>query len=313
LLETSGQSNGLGERNFTLYYEEPYQITVGKWGYVTDCFDQNIDQNTGEITVVLEPGIYDDFTFDFGWSTNNLAATGLWERGKPNGSNGGGTPSFDAAMDCGESAYVTGNAAGVDVDGDDVDGGSVTLISPVMDLTIYNDPQVNYARWFYTQFGPSQPDDSLKVIVSNGATTAQIDIIGEEVSTFGAWQYVNLRLQDYINITSTMQFFFRTSDFDPNINITEAGLDMFFINEHVVGVDELEIAKIQAFPNPTNGKIELSNLDFEQSYQLMNTSGQIIQTGLVSQASNEINLESVESGIYFVHVSDQIIKIFKTN
>ncbi len=313
LLETSGQSNGLGERNFTLYYEEPYRIYVGKWGYVTQCFDQAIDQNTGEITVTLEPGFYDDFTFDFGWSTNNLAATGHWERGKPNGSNGGGTPSFDAPIDCGESAFVTGNAAGVDVDGDDVDGGSVTLISPVMDLTVYTDPQVNYARWFYTQFGPSQPDDSLKVMVSNGVTMAQIDIIGEDVSTFGAWQYVNLRLQDYITVTSTMQFFFRTSDFDPDINITEAGVDMFFINEHVVGIDEKELTRIQAFPNPTNGKIELSNIESEQSYEVLDASGKIIRSGTVSNVLNEIDIESVETGLYFVHVSDQIIKIFKTN
>ncbi|MDG1332548.1 MAG: choice-of-anchor B family protein [Crocinitomicaceae bacterium] len=312
LLTDEDQSNGLGDRDFTLFYQEQYSVTVGKWGYYTDCFSQVIDQTTGEIIVFLEPGIYDDFTFDFGWTTSGTASTGLWERGKPNGSTAASVPSFDVGVDCGGEAYVTGNANNVGPDDDDVDDGTAILISPVMDLTNYADPQVNYARWFYTQFGPSDPDDSLKVIVSNGITTAQIDIVGEDVPNFGTWQYVNLRLQDFITVTSTMQFFFRTSDLDPDINITEAGVDIFFINEHVVGLDELSKTEIKAFPNPTNGTIELTNIESEQDYRILNTNGQVILDGSVGPNASEIILDSVESGLYFIHVSNQIVKIFKT-
>ena len=201
----------------------------------------------------------------------------------------------------------------MDSDGDDVDGGEVTLISPVMDLTGYADPQVNYARWFYTQFGPNPPDDSLRVLVSNGSQSVQIDIVGEDVPNFGTWQYVNLRLQDYITITSTMQFFFQTSDFDPDINITEAGIDMFFINEHVVGLDELSKAEIEAFPNPTNGSVKLTNIESSEDYKVLNASGQVILSGTVTPNATEIELDSVQSGMYFVHVSNQMIKVFKTN
>ncbi len=312
LITEQDQSNGLGDRTFTMYYQELYSITVGKWGYVTDCFQQMIDQNTLEITVFLDQGFYDDFTFDFGWSTSNFASTGHWERGKPNGTMSDAAPDSDVTFDCGGSAYVTGNAAGVDADADDVDGGEVTLISPVMDLTSYSDPQVNYARWFYTQFGPSTPDDSLRVTVTNGITLEQIDIIGEDASTFGDWQYVNLRIQDYISITSTMQFFFQTSDFDPDVNITEAGVDIFFISEHVVGLDELTKAEISAFPNPTDGSVELTNIESEQEYRILNTSGQVILSGTVDPNATTIVLDSIQSGLYFIHVSDQIVKVFKT-
>ncbi|MFK7786453.1 MAG: carboxypeptidase regulatory-like domain-containing protein, partial [Crocinitomicaceae bacterium] len=312
LLTEEEQSNGLGDRDFTLFYQEPYEITVGKWGYVTTCLNQVIDQNTGEITVFLDPGIYDDFSFDFGWTTNGSASTGLWERGKPNGTTAMTAPGSDVGMDCGQQAYVTGNAFGVNADGDDVDDGTAILISPVMDLTSYGDPQVNYARWFYTQFGPNQPDDSLRVIASNGVVTAQIDIIGEEPSTFGDWQYVNLRLQDYITITPTMQFFFRTSDLDPDINITEAALDLFFISEYTVGLDELSKTEIKAYPNPTNGTVRLTNIESQQEYTVLNMNGQMILEGSVSPNSTEILIDSVESGVYFVHISNQIVKIFKT-
>ena len=177
---------------------------------------------------------------------------------------------------------------------------------------MYADPQVNYARWFYTYFGPNTPDDSLRVTVSNGSTVAQIDIIGEDVPTFGAWQYVNIRLQDYISITSTMQFFFHTSDFDPDVNITEAGVDAFFINESVVGLDELSKTEIRVFPNPTDGLLELTNIESEQDYQVVNTNGQVILSGTVDPNSTIIRLDSVQSGLYFIHVSNQIVKIFKT-
>lgn len=312
LVSDQGQSNGLGERTFTLYYQESYTITVGKWEYITDCFNQVIDQNTGEITVLLDPGYYDDFMFDFGWSTNNFALTGHWERGKPNGTNSAGTPGFDVGFDCGDAAYVTGNAAGVGPDSDDLDGGVVTLLSPIMDLTSYTDPQVNYARWFYTQFGPNTPDDSLQVLVSNGITVKQIDIIGEETSTFGDWQYVSLRIEDFITVTPTMQFFFKTSDFDPDVNITEAGIDVFFINEYVADLDELSKTEIVAFPNPTDGTIELSNIESEQEYKILNVNGQVILSGSVDPNSTLIALDSVQSGLYFIHVSNQIVKIFKT-
>lgn len=312
LITEEEQSNGLGDRDFTLFYQESYRVTVGKWGYVTDCFDQLIDQNTGEIIVVLDRGIYDDFSFDYGWTSNGSANTGLWERGIPNGSSTAAVPGFDVGVDCGDQAYVTGNTFGAGPDDDDVDDGTAILVSPVMDLTSYSDPQVNYARWFYTQFGPSQPDDSLRVIVSNGVSTAQIDIIGEDPSTFGAWQYVHLRLEDFISITPTMQFFFRTSDFDPNVNITEAGVDFFFISEYTVGLDELSKTEIKAFPNPTNGTVQLTNIESEQEYRILNTNGQVILEGTVDPNSTEIVLDSVESGLYFIHVSNQIVKIFKT-
>lgn len=313
MLTEEEQSNGLGDRNFTLYFQEPYSITVGKWGYVTDCFQQDIDNTTGEITVFLDPGYYDDFIFDFGWSTSNFATSGHWERGEPNGVTiGNSAPSADVAFDCGTTAYITGNAQNVNQNGDDVDGGEVTLISPVMDLTSYSDPQINYARWFFNQFGQTAPDDSLRVSVSNGTTFADIEIVGSDIPNHGFWQYANLRLQDYISITSTMQFFFTVSDFASSDNITEAGIDVFFINENVVGLDELSKTEINVFPNPTDRSVELTNIYSEQDYKILNMNGQVILSGTVDPNSTNIVLDSVQSGLYFIHVSDQIVKIFKT-
>ena len=39
LIEHNGITNGLGVEDFTLYYQENYRMTVGKWGYQTFCTD----------------------------------------------------------------------------------------------------------------------------------------------------------------------------------------------------------------------------------------------------------------------------------
>ena len=69
LLNNFGVTNALGEENFVLYYEELYRVSVGKWGYLTHCESLNIDSTTGSLTIWLIPGIYDDFTFDYGWTS----------------------------------------------------------------------------------------------------------------------------------------------------------------------------------------------------------------------------------------------------
>ncbi len=305
-------TNGLGSHNFTLFYQEPYNVIVGKWGYITTCFTQEINQTTNEIIVTLEAGIYDDFTFDFGWVTSNFATTGHWERGKPNATTAMSSPVADVPFDCGNAAFVTGNALNVGVDADDVDGGEVTLISPIIDLSGFSDPYVNYARWFYCYFGPNTPDDSLRVTVSNGTSVAEIDVIGSVTSTFGAWQYKQIRLLDFITLTPTMQFFFQTSDLDPDINITEAGLDLFFINESSVGIEELNLAQIEAYPNPTDGSVKLSNITAEMEYQLLNANGQVLEFGKVDQFNTSIDVNRFENGMYFIRIADQMVKIFKT-
>ncbi len=312
LVGYEAMTNGLGSHDFTLFYQEPYDVIVGKWGYVTTCFTQTINQNTNEIVVTLEEGIYDDFTFDFGWVTSNFATTGHWERGRPNPTTALNSPIADIPFDCGEAAFVTGNALNVDADADDVDGGEVTLISPIINLSGFTDPYVNYARWFYCYFGPNTPDDSLRISVSNGTSVAVIDTIGSVTSTFGAWQYKQIRLLDFITLTPTMQFFFQTSDLDPDINITEAGVDVFFINESSVGLDELNVAQIEAYPNPTDGTVKLTNVLSEMEYQLMNANGQLLDDGNVDPFNASIDLNRFETGIYFIRIADQIVKIFKT-
>ncbi|MEJ6777541.1 MAG: choice-of-anchor B family protein [Crocinitomicaceae bacterium] len=309
LLTTEGQTNALGEEVLTLYYGEVYNVSVGKWGYITYCSQLYIDSTTGSINIFLNTGIYDDFTFDFGWSTSGTATTGLWERGTPNTTNSNSAPGIDSYNDCNDFAYVTGNGVSFNPDFDDVDNGAVSLASPVMDLTGYTDPYVNYKRWFYNLYGPAPPDDTLEVSVSNGLSTFVIDQIYSDNSL--VWQEVSIRIQDFIPITSTMQFFFKTADINPQINITEAGIDHFFIAD----TDELSFNELESdfsvHPNPVNHELIVTGIDTNQAYKIFNPNGSVVKSGYVSGIDRIIDVSQLNQGVYFLMISSEVIKIIK--
>ena len=60
-------------------------------GLPSSCENLNISNNGSAITITLDEGYYDDFTFDFGWTTSGNASAGLWERGIPNGTSSQGS------------------------------------------------------------------------------------------------------------------------------------------------------------------------------------------------------------------------------
>ncbi len=308
-------SNGLGEADFQLYYIENYQITVGKWLYKTSCFDQEINQSTGEITVYLEKGIYDDFAFDFGWTTSTIAATtGLWERGKPNATSSNSAPGFDSVNDCESMAFVTGNDPSINPDFDNIKYGLVALYSPIFDLTDAKTPFIHYERWFYNFHGPFPPfDDTLKIYLSNGLKTVLIDSQSSDVSKFYFWNQKSYLVSDYIDLTENMQIILKASDYQPTINITEAGIDNFYIDS----IDHFKIKEIPfsgeltIFPNPTQDKLFVYNSKKDIVWTIYDLNGKEIISKTVLESDLEFNLLQFQTGIYFVKSEEGVYKIVK--
>lgn len=311
LIEHVGLTNGIGQENFVLFYQEPYVITAGVWGYFTTCSSQVIDQNTLTITITLAKGYNDEFTFDFGWTVSGTASTGAWERGIPNGSNSGSAPSYDADFDCGKNAYVTGNDAVLNPDLDDVDGGYTLLTSPSMDLTGYLDPYLNYSRWFYCFYGAT-PDDTLEVIISNGITSVIVDKIGSDPTQFYTWTPKSIRVLDYITLTNSMQVSFKTSDLDPDVNITEGGVDYFYIsNSNVIGINENVNSEISVLPNPFQDILLINGVEMESLFELFNLQGQMLLSGKVTASENTINTQNLPSGMLFLRLNNEVYKVMK--
>lgn len=207
-----------------------YELIVGAWGYITEKIDLDINSGTIPPVVALEYGYYDDFSFDFNWTTIDNAPRGVWELGEPVGTVNGNNfsnPDLDLPNDFSDQCYVTGNGGGEPGEWD-LDNGSVTLISPVMDLTLYNSPKVKYSTWFYNAGGQGTPNDSLVVKISNGSTTVTLETITQSA---GQWKPESqFELVDLLPITSTMTVSFTAYDLNPQ-HLVEAAVDGFHVDE----------------------------------------------------------------------------------
>ena len=311
LITHTGVTNALGEEQLVLFYQESYQIYVGKWGYKTYCTTQVIDQNTQVLNVTLMPGYYDDFELDFGWSVNGTAQTGTWERGTPNPTSGGSVVTGDVPWDCGTSCFVTGNDPNVHPDFDDVDQGNTVLVSPPMDLTALTNPHVNFARGYYNFYGPQAVDDTLKVYISNGSQLVLIDSVSPPQGNAMTWEYKSIGINGLIPITSSMQVVVSISDYDPDVNITEAAFDEFYVTNSSVNSLEETTSGLHVFPNPSHDFVTLTGISTNEPYVIMDNFGRIVAQGLADSVELKLDVQHWHAGFYVVLHAGKLLKIVK--
>jgi choice-of-anchor B domain-containing protein len=297
--------------NFAIpaFFPDNYSVDAGKWGYRTYCSDNvTVDPSTVPLTIVLQPGIYDDFTFDLGWTVSGVSAN-AWERGEPEGTTLFGdqsNPDFDITGDCRDKAYVTDNGGG-QAGSNDVDNGNTVLTSPVFDATQFLNPYVNYYRWFYNAGGQGNPNDSLTVKLSNGTTTVTLETVLNNTPNNGTWVSRSFQIGALITPTSTMQFIIETADWPgPGGHIVEGALDEFEIVEGPAGLNENTVSMIAVYPNPSSDAFTLS-FDpalFGANAELIITdlSGRIILAENAALFNNSTFGSNLSAGIYIAQI-----------
>jgi choice-of-anchor B domain-containing protein len=301
-----GLTNGLGQEELTLFYQDTYEVVVGKWGYQTRCSTPLIDASTQELVIYLKKGFYDDFTFDFGWSVIGTAETGSWERVNPNPTT---QTVFDddSQLDCGLNAMVTGNATTPNTDQNDVDNGFTTLISPIFELTGLSTPHLNYARSFYCYHGPGNFDDTLSIVLSNGLDQVVLEEIIAPQGQAMTWEYKSFALAGLLPFTNSMQLFIRTADYQGNPNITEAAFDHFSLsNEPVLNLNNsLSTPTFVLYPNPGQEKLFLEGITKETSVQFFQLDGKQCLTALIAPTQSVIDTNALPNGAYIVEIEGQ--------
>lgn len=324
---SSVQTDGNGNFTINSLSSGTYEITASKWGFISQCQTILVD-GTSQIIFSLDNGYYDDFTGDNGWTINSTAITGIWTRVIPAGTTFQGNPSnpsVDVSFDCGNEAYVTGNITGTSPNTDDVDNGFTTLTSPVMDLTTYADPYLDFYRWFYIQNGiPATSSDTLFIYISDGVNTQLIDYATLGTVGNSSWIGKVVRVADYLTPTNNMKMILTISDKPSSGNIVEAGLDHFRVTEGTTGIAETkQLSNLKVVPNPFTNQFSIKiSSTFEISnavYILKDYSGKVIQIGSILSNNLEISqLENLASGLYFVTVQNdkgfiQTVKVIKSN
>lgn len=79
-----------------------------------------------------------------------------------------------------------------------------------------------------------------------------------------------------------------------------------------VSVESLEASGVLvAYPNPTNGVVQLSNIEPNSTYTLVNIEGKVLATGQFTDSEGTIDLTNVQEGVYYLKINGTITKLTK--
>lgn len=292
--------------NFTIpnFFAGTYEVIAGKWGWVTECVEAGFSMDETSVIMELNEGIYDDFTFDFGWTASGNAATGHWEIGIPDATQIQGVssnPGFDVNQDCYLNAYVTGNGGG-DAGDDDVDDGDVQINSP--EFSGEMGPQVSFAWWF-TNWDNTEANDELTIVVTDGSNDATL-LTADANSPQGQWEQATYYIYDFLDPAPNYSIKIVTGDDVNNGSIVEAAIDHFRVEYLITDIpSEIEV-DVVAFPNPSAGELNLSiNAELIGSVlNIRNIQGQLVQS--VSLQTSQLSLDTdLAAGVYVLSISNE--------
>ena len=306
-----GQTNGLGQEELTLFYQDTYELVVGKWGHQTKCSTPLINAGTQELIVYLPKGFYDDFTFDFGWSVVGNAETGMWERAEPKPTTNT-VFDQDTPLDCFNECMLTQNGSTPNPDQSDVDNGYTTLISPIFNLNGLTTPYLNYARSFFCYHGPANFDDTLQILLSNGLDNVILEEIIAPQGNPMTWTYKSIPLTGLLPFTNTMQLFVRTADYAGNPNITEAAFDHFSIsNASVLGMDT-QTSALFIYPNPGRDQLTIQGLSGPKHIKIYQPDGKVFFQDFLDPANATLTTATFPNGFYIVEIDAERLPWIKT-
>jgi choice-of-anchor B domain-containing protein len=227
---TTAVADANGQLNTAQITQGRFLVYVGHWGHATVALGTVTFSGDTSFAVTLPIGYEDPFAVDLGWTTSATASSGAWVQELPIGTytptNLPCNPFSDIGDDLGARAYVTGNAGGGPFD-DDVDQGTVVLVSPAMDLRRYDQPWLHLSTWFCSRtLNGALGGDSLWLEIDNGSTTQVLHL---QTTHAAFWKRDSFQLANLLPLTADMRLVVRVKErlFD---RIVEVGIDGFRIS-----------------------------------------------------------------------------------
>ena len=265
------------------------------------------------------PTVWDPIETDAGWSVNDEgtdnATTGVWERVDPIGTSA--QPEDDHTVD-GTICWITGQSNGGGDGGNDIDGGTTTLFSPVYDLSAYENVLVKYFRWYSNSRG-ADPNNDLWIVQvrNNGGAWTDVENTQDDQ---GQWKPVVVDLVSLLGNPGAVEFRFIGSDLNAG-SLVEAGVDDFEILASSGTTDAPDLAVAVSFalygahPNPAQDGTTVSFRvpgDADVAVAVFDVAGRKVRTlaadrfaaGLHQIAWDERDDRGnrVLSGVYFVRM-----------
>ena len=311
--------------NFTLnnIFEANLAVIAGKWGYQTKILDAELfNEANNSLTVELEPGYEDIFLLDLGWVETGVANQGRFELAiPPNGISftlPDGTDLIiqvgeDSPNDPGNGCYLTDNNSNLEQGW--LESGTTRITSPYFDGTSFESPAVSYETYFFNVIAdpnnPTSGNDRLRVSISNGDNIVELETIEAEDQVGDDFIPATFNLNEYIEITDSMQLIFNAVGGGTN-DFLEAAVDNVKIFDNPIDATQEIVASdfdLAIFPNP-------SSTDFNVSYNIKawegeglakvyNALGQLVLTQVLEQEQGQIEFGAkLEQGVYLLQIQN---------
>lgn len=304
------ETQSSGNLQQPLIPEGEYDLFYGKWGWKENWQPQFTISEDRTDVFVLSRGYRDYFNLDFGWTTESTSPTGHWERVVPKGTEIEGqisNPNRSSNNDFGDMAFVTGNDdrnAGFD----DIDDGDVSLFSPWMDFSDWDDLSISFDYWFFNAGGNTDLNDSLRVAIQTPDAETHIQTFTNSASE---WRTFEFQLDSLgLNRKDSVRMVFVASDYvDGGGHIVEAGIDAFDAEGQLL-VSSIQpiVQDLSIYPNPTADKLYLSSasellLEADQPrFMIYEMSGRLVHSGTLQ--SNALNVSDLSSGTYVLLIKN---------
>ncbi len=289
---------------------EPADVTYYPAGYRPEL-------STTQVTLNYQYGVglkviqAQDFESDTtGWQVrlpSDLASGGQWTWGQPNATyqTGNGFPSLiiqpggDHTTGSGQCLY-TGQTG-------DVNNGTTTVLSPVLDIAGYTNPVVEYYRWYSNDRGNNARNDLWRVDLLDLDFPTPYFVDYTRQSDYN-WRRRMVPLRAYIGAEAVRaQFKFYAVDGGTQ-NTLEAAIDDFVLYdaEETSGISNVPVVRASVFPNPAHQliNVKLGDTRQEGTLSLYDLQGRVLsqQTIAVGNADYTVATASLPAGTYFLMV-----------
>ncbi|MBN4071223.1 T9SS type A sorting domain-containing protein, partial [Crocinitomix catalasitica] len=128
------------------------------------------------------------------------------------------------------------------------------------------------------------------------------DTIHKDNIEMSKWIPRSLAVPAAIIGETSVQLIITISDFATNVNVTEAGLDLFSISEgNQTGLTEFD-DEVEIFPNPFNDQLIVRGLE-NGTIELYDLSGKRI---LLQRIEEFVSVVNVEPGLYIAVLRDDV-------
>ena len=137
--------------------------------------------------------------------------------------------------------------------------------------------------------------------------------------TLNSWNSIDIPLTYFtakgLDMSSVFQIKLVGSGNTPPTPRKTVFIDNVYFYTIPLGIANVELSKAQMYPNPANNDltVTLANSSLETNIEISNALGQAVYSSILSKGQNkiDINLNGLQSGIYFVKISNKDARVVR--